>query len=372
MIDVSSAVPSTGGRLLLDHLFKCGVQSQAALPRLLGLSQPTVARLLRGFAQSDLVRLSSRAPEGPGNPSVDVRLNPDHAFAFGVSVMGDAFAIALLDLSGAVRGQRRQAMAQMDRVRVLAQLREFGDELLAEAGVARPRVLGAGVGISAFFSGQGGEMVGPPALEDWTGVELVPLLEQALGVPAIVENDGAVAAVAESLYGIGRDCANFVYLHLTNGFGGGIISNGRLFRGHRGNAGEFGGIWTVSGLEYPNLDSLLRYVRAAGGEVETVEQLLPDVTLATPGVDAWLAMAQEPFARLCSILAYGLDPQMIVIGGRLPTPLAEALVARLQVPRAPNRHGLSPPLPELRVASVLGDAVMLGAGLLPLQRAFFA
>lgn len=371
MIDVSSGVPSTGGRLLLDHLFKCGVQSQAALPRLLGLSQPSVARLLRGFVQSDLVRVSSRAPEGPGNPSVDVRLNPDHAFAFGVSVMGDAFAIALLDLSGAVRGQRRQAMAQMDRARVLAQLREFADELLAEAGVARARVLGVGVGISAFFSGQGSEMVGPPALEDWTGMELVPLFEQALGVAAIVENDGAVAAVAESLYGIGRDCPDFVYLHLTNGFGGGIISDGRLFRGHRGNAGEFGGIWTVSGLEYPNLDSLLRYVRAAGGKMDTVEQLLSDVALATPGVEAWLAMASEPFARLCSILAYGLDPQMIVIGGRLPFPVAEALVARVQMPRAPNRHGLSPPLPELRVAGVRGDAVMLGAGLLPLQRAFF-
>ncbi|NJC30387.1 hypothetical protein GGR79_001854 [Xanthomonas arboricola] len=61
---------------------------------------------------------------------------------------------------------------------------------------------------------------------------------------------------------------------------------------------------------------------------------------------------------------------MIVVGGRLPLPVAEALVARLQMPRAPNRHGLSPPLPELRVAGVRGDAVMLGAGLLPLKRAF--
>ncbi|MEC5078145.1 ROK family protein [Xanthomonas oryzae] len=368
---LSPAVPSAGGRQLLDYLFKAGVQTQAALPRALGLSQPSVARLLQGFAQSDLVRLSARAPEGRGNPSVDVQLNADHAFAFGISLMGDALAMALLDLTGTVRAQRRAPMPSMRRECVLAQMRTFAEELLADAGVARKRLLGAGVGISAFFSGQGGQMVGPPALEDWTGVELVPIFSDALGMPVLIENDGATAAVAESLQGVGRDCADFIYLHLTNGFGGGIISGGRLLRGYRGNAGEFVGIWTVSGLAYPNLDALLACARAAGSDVATVEQLLSDISVTTPGVEDWLALAQEPFARLCSILAYSLDPQMLVIGGRLPTSLTAALVARLQIPRAPNRHGLAPPLPELRATRVQGDAVMLGAGLLPLQRAFF-
>ncbi|MEC3889827.1 ROK family protein [Xanthomonas campestris] len=83
-----------------------------------------------------------------------------------------------------------------------------------------------------------------------------------------------MAAVAKSLYGIGRDCADFVYLHLTNGLGG-IISNGPLCRGHWGNAGDFGGIWTVSVLEYPNLFSLLRCVLTAGGKADAVELKSP-------------------------------------------------------------------------------------------------
>ncbi|QNH13769.1 ROK family transcriptional regulator [Xanthomonas sp. SI] len=362
---------SAGGRQLLDRVFKAGVQTQAVLSRELGLSQPTVARLLQGFVQDRMVQLSARAAGGRGNPSVDVRLSPDYAYALGIGLMGDVVAMALVDFAGAVRGQRRVGLADMRRAPVLAQLLRFREELLAETGVDPARVVGAGMAISAFFTGQGQQMAGPPALEDWTQVELGPILEEALGCAVTVENDGAAAAVAESLYGVGRDCRDFAYLHLTNGFGGGIIADGRLFRGHRGNAGEFGGIWTVAGMAYPNLDALLALVRAAGQGYAGVEQMLADIGPHSPGVDAWLELAAAPFSQLCAYLAYTLDPQAIVIGGRLPAPIGERLIERIRIPRAPNRHGLAPPLPELRIAGAAGDAVTLGAALMPLQRAFF-
>ena len=47
-------------------------------------------------------------------------------------------------------------------------------------------------------------------------------------------------------------------------------------------------------------------------------------------------------------------------------------IKRIRIPRAPNRHGLAPPLPQLCIARTVGDAVTLGAALMPLQRAFFA
>ncbi|WP_045757674.1 ROK family protein [Xanthomonas albilineans] len=361
---------SAGGRQLLNRVFKTGVQTQAALSRDLDLSQPTVARLLQGFVQERMVLLSARVAGGPGNPSVDVRLAPDYAYAFGIGLMGDVVALALVDFAGGVRSQRRIALADMRRGSVLAHLLRFRAELLAETGVDPGRIVGAGMAISAFFTGQGQQMVGPPTLEDWTQVELVPILEEALGYAVIVENDGAAAAVAESLYGVGRDCRDFVYLHLTNGFGGGIIADGRLFRGHRGNAGEFGGIWTVGGMAYPNLDALLTLVRAAGQDYIGVEQMLGAIDAHTPGVDAWLDMAEAPFAQLCAYLAYTLDPQAIVIGGRLPAAIGTRLIERIRIPRAPNRHGLSPPLPQVCIARTVGDAVTLGAALMPLQRAF--
>ncbi|KAB7766326.1 ROK family protein [Xanthomonas maliensis] len=363
---------STGGRQLLDRVFKTGVQTQAALSRQLDLSQPTVARLLQGFVQERMVQLAPRAAEGRGNPSVDVRLAPDYAYALGIGLMGDVIAVALIDFAGGIRGLQRMGMTDLRRAPVLHQLLRMRQQVLEQSGVDATRVIGAGMAISAFFTGEGQQMVGPPVLEDWSQIELAPILEDALGCAVIIENDGSAAAVAESMYGVGRECRDFAYLHLTNGFGGGIIANGRLFRGYRGNAGEFGGIWTVGGMAYPNLDVLLAMEQVAGQSHASVEQMLGALHADSPGVEAWLGLAETPFSQLCAYLAYTLDPQAIVIGGRLPGWLGERLIARIRIPRAPNRHGLAPPLPHLCIARTRGDAVTLGAALLPLQRAFFA
>ena len=363
---------STGGRQLLDLIFKTGGISQAALTRRLGLAQPTVARLLQGFAAVGLVKMEPRKVDRPGHPSATARIDPAFAHAFGAAILNDVVSLTLVDCSGAIVGQRRAALPVATRSAVLERLVGFRDALIADAPIDPQRILGLGVGISAFFTGDGAKMVGPPALEDWTMVEIAPILEQALGLPVIVENDGAAGAIGENLFGVGRSLSDFAYLHLTNGFGGGIIADGRLFRGAHGNAGEYGGIWTVGGLGYPNLDRLYALVHDVGMRFATVEDMLSRIDPDTPGVEAWLAEAVPAFAALASILGYAIDPQAVVIGGRLPAAIADRLIARITIPRAPNRHDAAPPVPKILRSQVDGDAVARGAAIMPFQRAFLA
>ena len=363
---------SPGGRRALDLLFRRGVLSQAEVTRALDLSQPTVARLIQGFERDGLVELSRRTTERPGNPSVDVRLAPGFAFSFGASLLGDLVSLSLMDFSGAVVGSRRAAMRSMSRAAVLDRLTAFHGELVAEHGVERSRVVGQGVGVSGFFVGEGGRLNPPASLDEWSLIEIAPIFEEAFGMPVTVQNAAATAAIAESLFGVGRTCPDFAYLHLTNGFGGGIVSGGRLFPGAHGNAGEFGAIWTAAGLGYPSLDRMLYLVRTAGGDYAGVEPMLATVALDTPGVDAWLAEAEHAFTMLCAFLAYALDPAAIVIGGRLPPPIAAALAARIRIPAATERRMRPPPLPAVRPAEALGDAASLGAAVMPLQAAFLA
>lgn len=371
-IDPLAMPVSAGGRQLLRSIFREGGISQAALTRRLGLAQPTVARLLQGYVGAGLVTMEVRKVDRPGHPSATARIDPSFASSLGAAILNDAVSLTLLDCAGGVLGERRAAMPLATRDTVVATLRGFYDELVAHSGVDPRRILGLGVGISAFFTGEGGKMVGPPALEDWTMIEIAPLLEDALGLPAIVENDGAAGAIGESLFGVGRTLRDFAYLHLTNGFGGGIVSDGRLFRGARGNAGEFGGIWTVGGLGYPNLDRLLALVREGGTAFVDLEGMLPEIDLTTPGVARWLDEAVPAFATLSAILGYAIDPQAVVIGGRLPAAIADTLVARITLPRAPNRHSVAPPAPVVLRSQVAGDAVALGAAIMPIQRAFLA
>ena len=365
-------IVSPGGRRALDLLFRRGVLSQAEVTRALDLSQPTVARLIQGFERDGMVVLSRRTTERPGNPSVDVRLAPGFAYSFGAGLVGDLVSLNLMDFSGAVVGSRRAAMRSMGRAAVLDRLTAFHGELVAEHGIDPRRVVGLGVGVSGFFVGEGRRLDPPASFDDWGLSETAPIFEEALGLPVTVQNAAATAAIAESLFGVGRTCPDFAYLHLSNGFGGGIISGGRLFPGAHGNAGAFGGIWTAAGLGYPSLDRMLHLVGAAGGTFPSVEPMLAAVGVDTPGVEAWLAEAERAFTMLCAFLAHALDPAAIVIGGRLPPPIAGALAARIRLPAATERRMRPPPLPVVRTSEVPGDAASLGAAAMPLQATFLA
>lgn len=368
---------SEGGRRVLDLLLKRGGLSQAEITRSLDLSQPTIARLLQGFARDGIVHTAARPVDRPGNPSVHVTLNPDFAYGLGVSMLGDKLGMTLMDFTGRVRAERSAAMPSMSEAPVVAQLGAFKASILEETGIDPRRLVGAGVGLSGFFVGEGRLQNTPSTLDDWALRDVDPILEAALGLPVTVDNDANLAAVGESLLGVGRRCSNFAYLHLTNGFGGGNIIDGRSFRGYHGNAGEFGGIWNILiGISpdidaYPNLDLLRACLAEHGRLFDTVEDMVLAIDATWPGVDAWLDKAAPSFTLLCDIIAYCNDPQVIVIGGRAPRSIAEALKARISLVRDPNRRGRPPPVPEIAITEIEGDAVSIGAAAVRLQEAFF-
>ena len=75
-----------------------------------------------------------------------------------------------------------------------------------------------------------GVLLAPPHLPGWVGV---PIVDRGARVRAagVLENDGTAAAAGEHLYGAGRRDANMVYLTISTGVGGGVVVDGRLYRG---------------------------------------------------------------------------------------------------------------------------------------------
>ena len=365
-----------GGRAMLDLLLRRGAAVQAALPALLDLSQPSVARLVSGFCAEGVVDMRARAATGRGNPSVMLALRPDHAFGLGVGITGDAVSMALVDLTGTVRAQERTAMTDRSRSAVVNRLRTMRADLIARAAIDPSRLVGAGVGFSGFFVGDPPRFNPPAMLVDWVDVDLVETLSPVLGPNLVCDNDATCAAIAEGLLGVGRTTATFAYCHLTNGFGGGLIVDGLPMRGARGNAGDFGAVWWLLGQRqggggYPGLDRLRALVAEGGASFATVEEMLAAIGPATPGVDLWLAEAQDPFATLAFMLGHVVAPEKVVIGGRLPAWLARTLAQSLHLPASPVRHDRPFPLPAVVAREVDGDATAIGAALMPLRALFF-
>jgi glucokinase len=85
-----------------------------------------------------------------------------------------------------------------------------------------------------------GRILDAPNLTGVGVADLGAALRRRLGVEVLVENDASCGALAEGLFGAGRGVADFLFLTLSTGIGGGAVVGGRLLRGASGNGAELG------------------------------------------------------------------------------------------------------------------------------------
>ena len=141
---------------------------------------------------------------------------------------------------GHVLGQSLHPTPTEGRDALLAMLERAVRESIARAGLSAEAVAGVGVGVPGVTDAEAGVLIMPPNLpEDCRDLPVRALLGPRLGMPVQVDNDANCAALGEHLFGAGRGAADMVYVTMSTGIGGGIVSGGRLVRGAR-SAGEVG------------------------------------------------------------------------------------------------------------------------------------
>jgi len=85
-----------------------------------------------------------------------------------------------------------------------------------------------------------GTILATPNILEWQNFPLAPRLSKHFGVPVFLDNDANLAGLAEWQFGAGQGHADLVYLTISTGIGGGVISNGRLLQGFHGLGAELG------------------------------------------------------------------------------------------------------------------------------------
>ena len=357
-------------RRVLDALRRTPMASRADVGRIGGLAKATVSGVVDGLIKRGFIEEGDRVSRGRGQPIVELRLVPSAAYCFGVSLMTDAFAVSLLDLSGAPLASRVEAVPDLTRERLFARLRAQIEQLTKKHIADPSRIFGIGLGVTGHFVGDGAKVNPPSPLDDFALIDLQSLFEAEFAMPVLVENDGAVAAIGELLNGHGAATANFAYLFFSAGFGGGVIIDGQMQRGAHGNAGEFAGVLPPGEYLQPSLETLRAAVAQDGPRFESLGAFLTAFDPAWPGVSAWLEQAARSLSLVCSAIHSTIDCEAIVFGGRIPRALAEALIARIKIYSVPRR-GMIRPQPRLLGAAAQGDATSIGAAALLLKTYFF-
>lgn len=369
---VNEQVASLNERRVLDWIRRNPGETRARIMHELDLSAQSVSRLTDTLEQRGLVQYGDRVISGRGQPSVALSLKPDAAYTFGVSIMTDALAVALMDFQGTIVFQEKLLLDTVEQAAVLDDCQRLFDRALEKAGIGFDRVFAIGVGFSGFFIGEGRLMNPVPALEAFALVDLEALFSETFKRPVWVDNDGNAAAVGESLVGIGAQAQTFAYLYFTAGFGGGLVVGGRPFRGEFGNAGEFGAILPPEKHdERPTLELLRQMIASEGGpSFPSLSAMVQVFDPDWPGVQAWIDHVAPQISLVASAICAVADPEAIVFGGAMPPALAERLIPQVRINNF-VRRGLKRPEPQLVPSATVGDATAIGAAAIPFKHTFF-
>jgi glucokinase len=135
---------------------------------------------------------------------------------------------------------RRPTSAEEGPEVVLGRIVGSLEEALAKAGLRPGELAAVGICSPGPCDIDAGVIRSAPNLPGWRDVPVCRYLEERLGVPSRLENDANAAALGEHVYGAGRGCRHLIYITVSTGIGGGLIIDGRLYRGATGLAGELG------------------------------------------------------------------------------------------------------------------------------------
>jgi glucokinase len=153
----------------------------------------------------------------------------------GVDLGGTKLAAGIVDRDGAVVRQTVSPTVHSSQESLLAELERAIAELVVED------VRAVGVGVPSTIDQTAGRAVSSVNVP-LAGVDLREDLSARFGIPVAIENDANAAALAEHRFGAGRETRHMVMITLGTGIGGGLILDGRLYRGAVGAAAELGHI----------------------------------------------------------------------------------------------------------------------------------
>ncbi len=160
--------------------------------------------------------------------------------AIALDLGGTRFRVAVGTLDGVVEWRvSRPTLPERGLDSVMADV----NQAIAEALAAVPgpaRVKGIAVGAPGPVDPWKGVLYEPPNLPGWDNVPIKQLMEARFSLPTLVANDANLAAVGEHRFGAGRGFSDVIYVTVSTGIGGGIITNNQLVLGHGGYAGEIG------------------------------------------------------------------------------------------------------------------------------------
>lgn len=357
-------------RVTLHAIRVNGPITRSDLASITGLTPPAIANITKRLMQDNLIREAGRVRGARGQPPIKLVINPDSWFSVGVNIDRDHITLVVLDFQGTVRARssREIQFALPETVQSFFQ-RSIG-HLLDKANIEAAQLLGIGVAFPDDITRA--ELPDQPeAYSAWGSVAVDRLFTGTLKIPVFVENDAAAAAMGEMQFGRGHQYQSFFYILITAALGGGLVIDGHYFRGANGRSAELGWLRGHDGFSRTrqlqnivSLSALYSRLAVEGYRVSSPRGLTRLEEGGRAIVDAWVETSVEALLETLLAINCLINPQAVLIGGRLPASIVEDLAKRLNERLLPYASTM-PAIAPVERAVMSDDAPAVGAAILP-------
>jgi len=291
----------------------------------------------------------------------------------GVDVGGTKILAAVVSRDGSLGVRLERPSDHSSQDALLAEL----DSLVEELHRAEPGAAALGFGIPSRIDQRSGHALKSVNIP-LEGVDLRDRMREQHGLPVALDNDANAAAIAEWQVGAARGARNVVMLTLGTGVGGGLILDGRPYRGATGSGAELGHIVLEPGGPpcgcggHGHLESFAagpaadRVARSLYGDGSDAHELVrrgrdgePEAVEALAGIGRYLGSGIATFVNV-------FEPELVVVGGGFGD-AGELLLGPAREVVAVE--GLEPARDNVRIVEAeLGiEAGVIGAGMVAFE-----
>jgi len=227
--------------VVVDVVRRFGPLSRVDIHHLTNLRPGTISQLVRELLKEGRLQEAGPSDNPMGRKQIRLRFNEDCGSILGIEFDAEMVTAAVMDLhprirtlvkedtrlDGGIDGLVRQLIACTRKV--IRQSRVRTDSLRGIV-LADPGLVDSRQGVSVISS----------TIEFWRAVPLKKIFENEFGVPFVLESNTRARTVAERTLGAGEMADDMIYIDYGTGIGLGVYAEGKLFRGRKECACEFG------------------------------------------------------------------------------------------------------------------------------------
>lgn len=313
---------------VLSVLRRQGPVSQAEIVRATSLSRATINNIVQTLRDKGTVEYQWKN----GREAL-VSLACTRGSVIAVRVGESAISASLFDFTKKVRLDIRNAeLPEFRQRRSSPALTVEIIRHLIDVGRSRDATaIGFAIAIEAPIEKSTGA-IAPWAwqrLPHWKGVDLQRYFGKIIHLPFIVDNDANLAALAEWSWGEGRGCDDFLHITCSEGVGGGIVLNGRIYRGGSGLAGEIGHMVVAEEGDlcfcgsrgclssFATERAILRALRNSEKPRRSLDQVVDSAREGDAACQRVLSEAGRYLGKALATVVRVFGPSVIAIGGTL-------------------------------------------------------